>query len=228
MSESVSPSGSLSGSLSGPSADPAAGGPARQLVVLLHGIGADGADLLGLAPFVAEALPDAAFVAPDGPFPYDMAPFGRQWFSLQDRSLPAMAQGLRAAAPLVDAYLDAQLAALGLDETGLALVGFSQGTMMALHVALRRGAPVAAVVGYSGRLIAPELLERELVSRPPVLLVHGDADPVVPFVSMRISEEALNRAQVPVETLVRPGMAHGIDHPALLAGIDFVAKRFGK
>jgi len=196
-------------------------------VVLLHGIGADGADLLGLAPFVAEALPDAAFVAPDGPFPYDMAPFGRQWFSLQDRSLPAMAQGLRAAAPLVDAYLDAQLAALGLDETGLALVGFSQGTMMALHVALRRPRPCAAVVGFSGALLQPEALAGEIRARPRILLIHGDADEVVNPACLPEAEAGLAAVGVPVLAEMRHGLGHAIDGSGLGLATAFLRQAFG-
>jgi phospholipase/carboxylesterase len=219
MSESIS--------LSGPSADPVSGGAARQLVVLLHGIGADGADLLGLAPFVAEALPDAAFVAPDGPFPYDMAPFGRQWFSLQDRSVPAMAEGLRAAAPLVDAYLDARLAALGLDESRLALVGFSQGTMMALHVALRRPRPCAAVVGFSGALLQPEALAGEIRARPLTLLVHGDADEVVNPACLPAAEAGLAAVGVPVQVEMRHGLGHAIDGPGLGLAAAFLRQAFG-
>ncbi len=213
--------------MDGPRLEPASGGPARRLIVFLHGVGADGGDLIGLAPYFAERLPDAAFVSPDAPFPFDMAPFGRQWFSLQDRSPNAIYLGVTAAAPLLDAYLDRELAARGLKDADLALVGFSQGTMMSLYVGPRRAAPCAAIVGFSGRLIAPERLAGEIRSRPPVLLVHGDADPMVPFASLAQAEAELSRLGVPVKALARPGLAHAIDEAGLLAAVDHVAGAFG-
>lgn len=124
--------------LSGPIRKPASGAAPRQLAILLHGLGADGNDLIGLAPYWAPLFPEAEFVAPDAPFPCDMAPFGRQWFSLQDRSPMSILAGVRAAAPILDAYIDDALKARNLDESRLALVGFSQGTMMSLYVGLRR------------------------------------------------------------------------------------------
>ena len=127
--------------LQGPSFGPSAGGPPRQLVVLLHGVGADGHDLIGLAPMLAGRLPHALFVAPDGPEPCDMAPYGRQWFSLQDRRPTVMLAGVRRTAPLLDAYLDELLRQHDLDESRMALVGFSQGTMMSLFVGPRRARP---------------------------------------------------------------------------------------
>jgi phospholipase/carboxylesterase len=204
--------------LVGPSFGPAAGGPARQLVVLLHGVGADGQDLIGLAPMLAELVPHARFVAPDGPQPCDLAPYGRQWFSLQDRRPATMLAGAEQTAPALDAYLDAELARHGLDDRRLALVGFSQGTMMSLFVGLRRERPLAGILGYSGRLIGPELLAGELRSRPPVMLVHGTEDPLVPFDSMAAAETALKAAGVPVETLACPGIEHSIDSEGLQRG----------
>ena len=143
--------------LTGPTVAPASGGPAQQLVVFLHGLGADGDDLIELAPYFATALPDAAFIAPHAPEPCDMAPFGRQWFSLRDQSPEAMLAGVRHAAPILDDFLNVQLAEHCLGPDKLLLVGFSQGTMMALHLALRRKVAPAAVVGFSGLLVAPGL-----------------------------------------------------------------------
>ena len=213
--------------LSGPMAEPASGRRARQLVILLHGLGADGDDLLGLAGMAGEALPDAAFVAPDAPQPCDMAPYGRQWFSLIDWSPASLAAGVRAAAPSLDAFIDAQMAERGLPPSAVALIGFSQGTMMALHVAPRRPDALAAVVGFSGALVDPESLTADIRSRPPVLLVHGDADPVVDFGHMARSASDLRAAGVPVETLVRPGLGHSIDQSGLIRALTFLREGFG-
>ena len=144
--------------LSGPSRPPASGGKPSRLVILLHGLGADGNDLIGLAPYWAPMLPEAEFLSPNAPFPCDMAPYGYQWFSSQDRNPAAVLAGVRAAAPILDAFIDEALAARGLGDGDLALVGFSQGTMMSLFVGLRRAQPAAGIVGFSGRLLAPELL----------------------------------------------------------------------
>src|SRR6201997_5344382 len=167
--------------LSGPARPPASGGTPRRLVILLHGLGADGNDLIGLAPYWAPLLPEAEFLAPDAPFPCDMAPFGRQWFSLQDRSPMSILAGVRAAAPILDAFIDDALEARNLEESRLALVGFSQGTMMSLYVGLRRAKALAGIVGFSGALIGSETLPQDIRSRPPVLLIHGDSDEIVPF-----------------------------------------------
>jgi phospholipase/carboxylesterase len=207
--------------LEGPSLRPASGGPPDALVVLLHGWGADGQDLIGLAPYFAQALPDAAFVSPNGPFPCDTG-FGRQWFSLSDRSPEALLAGARAAQGLIDGFLDDVLAALNLGADRLALVGFSQGTMMSLFVATRRPEPVAAVVGYSGMLIAGD--EAELASRPPIMLVHGDADPVVSATAMPAAAEYLEAQGIEVETHLRRGLGHGIDPEGIALGARFLAR----
>jgi phospholipase/carboxylesterase len=213
--------------LDGPRFEPRSGGPAKQLIVLLHGLGADGQDLIGLAPFWAEALPDAAFVAPDAPEACDMGPYGRQWFSLQDRTPAIMAAGARAAAQGLEAFIDAELARLGLPPTALALAGFSQGCMMALFTGLRRTAAPAAILGYSGALLAPETLAAEIACRPPVLLVHGAADDIVPPQATRLAESVLRAAGVPVEAITRPGLAHGIDEAGLEAGRRTLLAAFG-
>lgn len=212
--------------LSGPSHPPANGGKPVKLVILLHGLGADGNDLIGLSPYWAPLLPDAEFVSPNAPFPCDMAPYGYQWFSVQDRRPGTLLAGVRAAAPILDAFIDDALATRGLDEASAALVGFSQGTMMSLYVGLRRAKPFAGIVGFSGRLIGRELLKTELRSRPPVLLVHGTDDPVVPYESLADAEAALKEAQVPVETLSCPGMGHSIDQAGLQRGGQFLQARF--
>jgi len=210
--------------LSGPSRPPASGGKPRRLVILLHGLGADGNDLIGLAPYWARLLPDAEFLSPNAPFPCDMAPYGYQWFSSQDRSPEAVLGGVRAAAPILDAFIDEALEERGLGSGELALVGFSQGTMMSLFVGLRRAEPVAGIVGFSGRLLAPELLASELRSRPPILLVHGTEDPLVPYSSLAAAETTLKAAGVPVETVTSFGIGHSIDDQGLRRGGQFLKK----
>jgi phospholipase/carboxylesterase len=210
--------------LDGPRFGPKAGGPARQLVVLLHGLGADGSDLIGLAPAWAEALPHAAFAAPDAPFACDMAPYGRQWFSAGDRDPARLAAGVRAAAPSVEAFLAEELARLGLPPSALGLMGFSQGAMTALFAGLRGAVTPAAILAYSGALLAADTLAGELRARPPVLLVHGEDDEVVPVIASRLSERALRGAGVPVESLYVPHLGHGIDEAGLAAGAEVLRR----
>ncbi len=205
---------------------PAAGGRPRELVVLLHGYGADGRDLLGLAPYWARTLPHAEFVAPDAPFPCEMSPAGFQWFSFEDRSPEMLLAGAEAAAGALDGFLDDLLSARGLGDDRLALVGFSQGTMMALHVAPRRRHCGAGVVGFSGALLAPHRLPQEVRSRPPVLLLHGDADTVVPFASLGAAVSGLEAAGIEVAAKALPGLGHGIDERGLAEGGGFLMACF--
>ncbi len=208
--------------LDGPAVAPAAGGPPQQLAILLHGLGADGHDLIALAPHLG--LPHAAFVSPHAPFPCDMAPVGRQWFSLREFESQAIIAGVRAAAPILDGFIDGALAAHGLTDDKLVLVGFSQGCMMALHVALRRPAPCAAVLGFSGMLVAGDELAQEVRARPPVLLVHGDADEVLPVAALPRAAASLRAAGITVEAHVRPGLGHGIDAEGLALASAFLAR----
>ncbi|HVY98621.1 MAG TPA: dienelactone hydrolase family protein [Dongiaceae bacterium] len=213
--------------LDGPGAGPKSG-RAKNLVVFLHGYGSNGDDLISLAPYWADLLPDTEFLSPNAPFPCEENPFGGfQWFGFRDRSPEMILGGTRAAAAILDAYLDRQLEARGFDESRLALVGFSQGTMMSLHVGPRRATAPAAIVGYSGRLIGAELLAGEIKSKPAVLLVHGTADPVVPFASMAMAEKSLGDAGIAVESLARPGLPHSIDQEGLVRGGRFLKQHLG-
>jgi phospholipase/carboxylesterase len=205
----------------------AAPGKARALVVFLHGYGADGADLLGLADPLAPHLPGVAFLAPDAPEACSGNPFGRQWFPipwLDGSSEAQAAEGLAHAADDLNAFLDARLAEEGLAPSALALLGFSQGAMMALHVAPRRAQAVAGVVAISGRLLAPERLAAEAVVKPPVLLVHGDADPVVPFEDMGRAGRALQAAGFETWGHVMQGTGHGIAPDGLGAALQMLAQ----
>lgn len=209
--------------LEGPSQGPAAGGAPQQIVVFLHGWGADGNDLIGLAPVMAPHLPHALFVSPHGPEPCDMNPMGRQWFSLENRDPHVMLAGARAAAPLIDDFVDGLLTEHGLTDDRLALVGFSQGTMMSLYVAPRRARACAAVLGYSGALIGGETLPSELRARPPIMLIHGEDDPVVPVAALNAAVEGLSAAGLSVEWHRRPHLQHGIDQAGLEMGLGFIA-----
>jgi phospholipase/carboxylesterase len=214
--------------LVGPSFGPAAGGPPRQLVVLLHGVGADGQDLIGLAPMLARDLPHARFVAPDGPEPCDLAPYGRQWFSLQDRRPERMLAGIVRTAPLVDAFLDEELARHRLGDADLALLGFSQGTMMSLHLGPRRPRPMAGILGFSGALLGAEVLPEQVRSRPPVMLIHGDADDVVPVQALFGAVDGLQAAEIPVQWIVRPHLPHSIDPEGIAAGARFLREMLAR
>ncbi|MFD1881464.1 alpha/beta hydrolase [Paracoccus pacificus] len=200
------------------------------VVVFLHGYGADGADLLGLADALLPHMPDTAFYAPDAPDPSVANPAGRQWFPIPwiDGSTEAQAQQAQAASVRdLNGFLDKVLADEGLTPDRMALVGFSQGTMMALHVAPRRDQPVAGIVGFSGRLLMPELLAAEARVKPPVLLIHGDQDPVVPFEDMQLAGNALIAAGFDVYGHVMKGTAHGIAPDGLSVALAFLREELG-
>jgi len=216
--------------LDGPRLSPRSGAP-RQLVVFLHGYGADGNDLIEIGRAWQQLLPQAAFVSPHAPEPCGQAPVGRQWFALTFRDPNERWVGANKAAPLLERFLDAELARQQLPPSALALVGFSQGTMMALHVGLRRAAPPAAIVGYSGLLVLPpdgnpETLAADVRSRPPVLLVHGDQDELIPVEALFQGSQALAAMGVPVEWHLSAGIGHGIDPEGLRHGGEFLARCF--
>lgn len=213
--------------LSGPVLAPASGAAPTQLVILLHGVGSNGDDLIGLAPYFQKVLPGALFVSPHAPFAFDMAPFGYQWFSLQDMGPEARLKGTETAAPILDAFIDRQLADTGLTEAETALVGFSQGTMMALHVGLRRDRQLAGILGYSGMVVGEHLLAEAVRSRPPVMLIHGEADDVVPFEAQALAQGALEGVGVKVQCESRPGLGHGVDEDGIRLGMGFLAEIFG-
>ena len=207
-------------------------GRAKQLVVFLHGYGADGNDLIAIGQQWQQFLPETAFAAPNAPEPCAQAPVGRQWFPLSLRDETELWPGVNQAQPALDQFLDAELVRYGLGDDRLALVGFSQGTMLALHAGLRRKRAPAAILGYSGLLAGPEHLAsakaRDAKGRPPpILLAHGEQDEVIPVDAMFIAAEQLAEAGIPVQWHLAPGIGHGIDGGGLLHGGLFLAKSLG-
>lgn len=209
--------------IDGPRLPPARGGKPDALVVFLHGYGSNGADLISLAPYWQKALPGAAFVSPNAIEPVPQAPGGYQWFPISNMDPHLMEQGARRAAQSVDRFLDRELEKHGLDDSRLALVGFSQGTMMALHVGLRRARAPAAILGFSGALVAGKKLKDEMRVKPPVLLIHGDRDPMIPISALFDSAEGLAAAGHGAQWHVSFGVPHSIGPDGLELGEAFLA-----
>lgn len=204
-------------------------GEDSSLVIFLHGYGADGQDLLGLADPLSEHLPDTVFVAPNAPENCTGNPAGFQWFPIpwiDGSSEEESEAGMMRAVDDLNAFLDATLEEEGLSAGEAVIIGFSQGTMMALHVAPRRPVEFAGIVGISGRLLRPELLADEAVSKPPILLVHGDQDEVVPPISMPEAGDALQEAGFEVYGHVMQGTGHGIAPDGLGVALSFIGKQF--
>ncbi len=209
--------------LDGPRLPAASGGPADSLVVLLHGYGADGHDLIALGGAWQRILPGTAFVSPHAPEPCAMSPMGgHQWFPITRLEPSEMWTGVQSAAPVLEAFLDAELEEHNLTPDRLVLVGFSQGTMMSLHVGLRRAVAPACIVGFSGALTGPEHLPGQIKAKPPVLLVHGDADQTVPLSAMHMAAQTLGQVGVPVVWHTSHGVAHGIGPDGLELGGRFI------
>lgn len=214
--------------LDGPRLAPRSG-KAKSLVVFLHGYGADGNDLIEIGRAWQELLPDTAFVSPHAPRPCGQSPMGREWFPLTMREPSERWTGVNAAAPVLNAFLDAELARHSLPGSALALVGFSQGTMMSLHVGLRRAVAPAAIVGYSGMLVVPSEAEldkfaSEITAKPPVLLIHGDQDELIPVQALLHAAQGLASLDIPAQWHISPGVSHGIDNEGLRHGGEFLTR----
>ncbi len=222
----------MAAELTGPRLAPRSRGPARQLVIFLHGYGADGNDLIELGRAWQNLLPEAAFASPHAPEPCGQAPPGRQWFPLTFRDKNERWIGVNKSAAVLDLFIGEELKRNNLPGSALALVGFSQGSMMALHVGLRRAERPAAIVGYSGLFVLPDGAEPEAVSgeikaRPPILLVHGDRDDLIPAQALFLSAQYLSALEIPTEWHMSAGLGHGIDQEGLRHGGEFLAGRFG-
>jgi phospholipase/carboxylesterase len=199
---------------------PVSGQAPSKMVIILHGFGADGRDLIGLAPALSASLGDVVFIAPDAPYPCEMAPMGRQWYSLQDWTETTMRAGAENVLPVLDSFISAQLERYGLSYGDLVLSGFSQGAMMALYSGLRQKEKVAGILGFSGWL-----LEDEDVSdfqKVPVHLIHGEDDQIVPFPAWGSAMERLKKAGFPVSGESRPGVEHWIDDKGIASATEFL------
>jgi phospholipase/carboxylesterase len=205
---------------------PASGSPAKQLVILLHGVGANGRDLIDLAGHFEGVLPDAVFVSPDAPHPCDMVPPGYpdsyQWFSLLDRSPEALLSGIQQAAPWLDSFITEQIEKYGVPASKTALIGFSQGTMMSLYVGKRYPEKLAGILGYSGALLWENDTDTGTLQKMPICLIHGDADDVVPVAAYHHAKETLEQAGYNISGGITPGLAHSIDHTGLQTGQVFL------
>ncbi len=217
----------MAAQIDGPRLPPASGKPAKQLVIFLHGYGADGNDLIGLGREWARALPDATFVSPHAPESIPGYYGGRQWFHLEMRGEHEWDQGVRKAHPALYAFIVDEAKEAQLPLSAVALVGFSQGTMMALQTGLRLPEAPAAIVGFSGHLAGAKQLAAEIKVKPPVLLIHGAEDEVIPCQAIHLARNALAEAGVAVQWQIRPGLGHGIDPEGLRAAGLFLRTAFG-
>ncbi len=206
---------------------PASGSNPKQIIIMLHGVGSNGRDLISLAPMLARYIPDAVFISPDAPFACDMVPAGYpnsyQWFSLQNRDPKAMLDGVRAVFPLVEEFIESQLERYNLPADKLALLGFSQGTMTSLYVAPRLKDKIAGVLGYSGALLSGS---EESSHKMPIHLIHGDADDVVPVQAWQAAKDKLIEDGFEFSGKIIPNLAHSINPEAIDSGGEFLKKIF--
>lgn len=214
--------------LSGPEVQPRSGNKPKRLVIILHGLGVDGENLIDIARVMNRFIPDTHFIAPNAPHPYDFEPERYyQWFSIINRTPEKSLAGARDAEKHLNEFIDYQLKHFGLTEKDLVVIGFSQGAMMSLHTCLRRKNPIALVVGFSGALIAPEILTEEIKSKPPVLLCHGNDDEVVPVSRIHEAEDALKKNQVSVQAYTYDNIGHSIGEEGFIKAVDTVKEIFG-
>ncbi len=203
---------------------PAQSGKAEWLVIFLHGYGSAGAELMSFADYWQSSMPNVTFVAPDGPTPAKDGGF--QWIGKRPGTDPRLYDDAVEVSPVLHSFIDAELARENLDASRLALVGFSQGTVVALHLGLRREAAPAAVLGYAGGLVGADKLQDEITSKPPVMLVHGEQDALAPVYGMMASVKALSAAGIICQDVPIPNLGHEVNADALIYGARFLLSAF--
>ena len=211
--------------ISGPIIEPSSGNSPKQMIIFVHGYGADGNDLIGLANYFQSTLPEAIFLSPHAPEACSMNPSGYQWFDLTSTDPAVLWSKILVAADHLNEFIDSKLLEYNIAEENLALIGFSQGTMMSLHVSLRRKNTMAAVLGYSGRLIGADLLKDDLISKPSIYLIHGDQDPMVPYQESLTAEKVLKEYSIDIKTHISENTQHSIAEDGLRIGVDFLASK---
>ena len=211
--------------ISGPIIEPSSGNSPKQMIIFVHGYGADGNDLIGLANYFQSILPEAIFLSPHAPEACSMNPSGYQWFDLTSTDPAVLWSKILVAADHLNEFIDSKLLEYNIPEENLALIGFSQGTMMSLHVSLRRKNTMAAVLGYSGRLIGADLLKDDLISKPSIYLIHGDQDPMVPYQESLTAEKVLKEYSIDIKTHISEHTQHSIAEDGLRIGVDFLASK---
>ncbi len=205
-------------------------GNAKQLIVMMHGVGSNGRDLISLAPYLAQLVPDAHFISPDAPFPCDMVPEGYpdsyQWFSLQNRDPHIMLEGVKSVFPLVEEFIEVQSGRIGVPYNKVSLLGFSQGTMTSLHVAPRLKNSIAGVLGFSGALLWSDASKGEIRHKMPICLIHGEADDVVPVGAWDAAQNTLKDSGFEVSGHTTAGLTHSIDQAGIARGGSFLRDIF--
>ena len=209
----------------GPIIEPSSGNSPKQMIIFVHGYGADGNDLIGLANYFQSTLPEVIFLSPHAPEACSMNPSGYQWFDLTSTDPAVLWSKILVAADHLNEFIDSKLLEYNIAEENLALIGFSQGTMMSLHVSLRRKNTMAAVLGYSGRLIGADLLKDDLISKPSIYLIHGDQDPMVPYQESLTAEKVLKEYSIDIKTHISEHTQHSIAEDGLRIGVDFLASK---
>ncbi|WP_353288068.1 alpha/beta hydrolase [Wolbachia endosymbiont (group B) of Gerris lacustris] len=201
-------------------------GNKKNLIIFFHGWGSSGDNFVHLAKVMSKSLSDSYLIVPNAPFEREIGD-GYQWFSLEDRSEEALYSGVKNAASIVNHFIDTKLKELNLKDTQLSLVGFSQGAMLAMHVALTRLQSCASVVAYSGRFLSPSKIAPEIKSKPSICVIHGDADDVVPFSSLNLAVKALKENGVNAQGYPIHGLGHIINEEGIKLGVEFIKKNFG-
>lgn len=195
---------------------------ANYLIVFCHGYGADGKDLINIGNYWQRFLPDFYFTSPNAPNVCSVNPSGFEWFNLMNPDIKNVVLELESSVLQLTKFIDAKLKDLSLDYSKLFLVGFSQGTMMSLHYALTNPNKIAGVIGYSGKIYDPSILENNIKSRPPIFLMHGDDDNIVPLEDMMEAKNFLTKNKVDLKTKIFKGCGHSIPTQGLSLGLEFI------